>query len=262
MDNQTAMVNLLSAIAQVGIEQGRAMEKLVRIQTPSIKQFYVSVPDGGGLFLLQAGTTEINFFEGHIINPDGSLNSLRFGLKAQDLTKMRSLLLTVYGDLSFSLDGLGYHDLDAGEKWGVSDYDFKSLFISAKAACYIKLIAATTPFMTAIYDRYAEYDLKSALGVAQEQIYDQDITKAQVVTLDLGEDYRKVKIEAYGHSTVGTDFTLEASNDGSHWFTVDSEAVVTDYHDGFDNAFRYIRLSSAAVASPGDTVSLALAGIR
>ena len=138
-----AMIKLMGATAQTS--HASAL-KLIEISKAlgAGKQFYVSIPDAGGLYPLQAGTTEVNFFEGYIINPDASKVSMRSGLKMQELTRMRSLMFTTLCDVTMSLDGAGFFDLDAGEKYIISDFDFKEIYISANAPGYVRFVAATT----------------------------------------------------------------------------------------------------------------------
>ena len=256
-----AMIKLMGATAQTS--HASAL-KLIEISKAlgAGKQFYVSIPDAGGLYPLQAGTTEVNFFEGYIINPDASKVSMRSGLKMQELTRMRSLMFTTLCDVTMSLDGAGFFDLDAGEKYIISDFDFKEIYISANAPGYVRFVAATTPSMTAMYDRYASYDLEKALGAMSESIYDQDGTKQQQISIDLGETYSRIVVQANGTSTdVSTTYLLEESEDSSHWFTVDDD-VGTDYHYGGGNTFRYVRLTSGASSVPGTKVSLVIKAAR
>jgi hypothetical protein len=254
------MIRLIGATAQTSHASATKLIEIAKALGAG-KQFYVSIPDAGGLYSLQAGTTEVNFYEGYIINPDASKVSMRSGLKMQGMTHMRSLMFTTLCDLTMSLDGAGFFDLDAGEKYIISDFDFKEIYISADAPGYIRFVAATTPSMTAMYDRYASYDLEQAIGARAESIYAQDGTKQQQISLDLGEMFSRMVLQARGASDNDVTFKCEESEDAVHWFTADEDTGV-EYSFGGANTFRYVRLTSSASGVAGNKVSLILKAAR
>ena len=97
--------------------------------------------------------------------------------------------------------------------------------------------------------------LTNIYDVRPSELYGADETVVQSVTLDcLAEGKRNVEI--YAKATAATDFTLEASADNTHWFPINTYSAVTAAHDGFINATRYIKLSSATAGVAGDTVNL------
>jgi len=94
-------------------------------------------------------------------------------------------------------------------------------------------------------------------SILTAELYGADLTVAQSVTLDLGAEGRD-NIEIIGRSSVATTFTLEASADNVNWYTIETFSAVTLAHAGYNNAFRYIRLSSAAAGAATDTVDLVI----
>lgn len=221
---------------------------------------YLSIPDGGGLFTLTRGAVEINFFEGKIMMPDGTVVSMRTSLKTQEVDEMRSLVFVTSGQVGLSIDGGGYFTLDAGEKLMMADYGFQSLYLDVPDTIYIKLMASTTPEMTVAYDRFFSQDLSAMFSPLEDSLYDADERTAQIVELDL-TSYGRAQVEAFATASTATEFTLEASDDNSHWFTV-STMKTNDYHEGFFNAARYVRLRSAVGGIQGDKVSLVLIASR
>ena len=90
------------------------------------------------------------------------------------------------------------------------------------------------------------------------QTINADETVAQSITLDtVGHTI----ISVYAKATAATTFTIDVSNDNSNWvnyYTTASTAGETDHTDDLGNlkGFRYVKLSSSAAGSSGDTVTL------
>lgn len=252
----------LEAIAKIDLESYAILTAIKERLKAERKHLYLTLPDGGGLQGIQAGATEINFYTGEIMHPDGTVTTMRSSLKTQELEFMRSFVLVTQGSIDFSIDGGGFYTLGAGERFSLADYDFRSLYISATTAGYFKLLASSTPEMTSFYDRYFSQDLETSLGPMVEELYDALENVQQRVTLDTGASMYRVNLEAYGTASTATDWTLEASNDNVHWFDIDSEEAQATYHFGGHNATQYIRLTSAAGGGAGDKVSLVLTSTR
>ena len=87
------------------------------------------------------------------------------------------------------------------------------------------------------------------------ELYDADETVAQSVSLDCLVEGKR-NIEIYAKASVATDFTLDGSVDNTHFYTIKTYSAVTSVHEGFLNATRYIKLSSAAAGVAGDLVDL------
>jgi len=227
----------------------------------SDRSYYVSIPDGGGVYTLAPGATTIDFYEGDITPPTGRKVKLRAGLKGKGLDEMRSVVMVTSGPITISLDGAGKFNLEAGEKLALGEFGFKNIYIESAVAGSIRLIAATTPSFTVFYDKYFSAELLAATGPVDDTLYDVTMASAQTVSLDLG-DMRRMLVEAYGQADAATTFTLETSDDTMHWFVVETEAGVTHYSFGGANTKRYIRLTSASAGAPGDEVSLTLSAVR
>ena len=98
-------------------------------------------------------------------------------------------------------------------------------------------------------------DIQSVLPKSAE-LYDADETSAQSISLDIG-GFKLVEVVC--EADTATTFTVEYSFDNSHWFTYYSSASAeTSYNDVFWTGAQYIKVSSAANGSSGDTVSLAI----
>lgn len=251
---------ILTADAQLQMMNAVNIANIARSMKAVGKQLYISIPDSGGLYALQAGTTTIDFFEGKMIVPNGDVQTLRTSLKVQNVDEMRSLMLTTSGQLSFSIDGGGFFTLDAGEKFATSDYGLKVIYLDVPAPTYIKMMASTTPEMSVMYDRFMSEDLNEFFSPLASTLYDADERTAQMVTLDL-TSYGRSIVEAIGTGSTATDFTLEASDDNSHWFTIETERT-NSFHHGYDNTFRYVRFKSGVAGIAGDKVSLVLKASR
>jgi hypothetical protein len=245
------------------IEIWKTLKEIKHAVSPRLSDhsLYVTVPDGGGLFAVSPGATTIDFYEGEIIEPNGTRNSLRLGLKGKGIEEMRSLMFVTSAPISFSIDGAGKFDLEAGEKVAISEFGFKVIYLDSFVAGQVKLMAATTPNFTVFYDKYFSAEMQTALGPQTSELYDAKETAQQQIDLDLGTMGR-VTLEATGKADAATDFYLEASVDNIHWFSVETEEGVTDYNFGGLNTKRYVRLISLAGGAPGDTVSLTLTASR
>jgi hypothetical protein len=254
------MNNLLAADAQLQMMNSTTLSNIARALKAVGKQLYVSIPDSGGLYMLQAGTTTIDFVDGKMIIPNGDVQTLRTSLRVQNVEEMRSLVLTTSGQISFSIDGGGFFTLDAGEKFATSDYGFKTIYLDVPAPAYIKMMASTTPELTVMYDRFMSEDLSDFFAPLGSSIYDANELIAQTVNLDL-TDCGRGMVEVFGTASSATDFTLFASDDNVHWFTIETENG-TSFHYGYYNTFRYVRLTSAVAGVAGDKVSLVLKASR
>jgi hypothetical protein len=173
---------------------------------------------------------------------------------------MRSLVFVTSGQVGLSIDGGGFFTLEAGEKIVMADYAFKTIYLDVPDTIYVKLMASTTPEMTVMYDRFFSEDLSTVFAPLEVSLYDADERTSQIVNLDL-TSHGRGQVEAFGTASTATDFTLETSNDNIHWFTVDTQRT-NDYHEGFLNAARYVRLRSAVNGIAGDKVSLVLIATR
>lgn len=101
-------------------------------------------------------------------------------------------------------------------------------------------------------------DLQSILPKKAE-LYDADETTAQSISLDIG-GFKTVEVLC--QATAATTFKVEYSFDNTHWFThyvTAGTAGETSYHDVFQTAAQYIRVSSEAAGGTADTVTLIIA---
>ena len=243
----------------------RQLEEIKRAVTPTIEDEprYVTLPDQGGFFALPIGTTSINFHEGTVTLPDGTKVNLRLRLKQFGVEKMKSVMFITAQPITFSFDGAGQFDLQAGEKIALGDFPFKEIYLETSVVGAIRLMAAVTPQFTVFHDRYFSNDFKDAFGPLSQTLYAADETVQQELDMDLGATTGRYIVEAAGHADVATTFTLDTSVDGVHWFnTYTSAAPETDYHAGYGNAMEFIRLRSAAAGAPGNKVNLALTATR
>lgn len=254
------MNNLLAADAQLQMMNSTTLSNIARAIKAVGKQLYISIPDSGGVHQLQAGTTVIDFVEGTITEPVNGTTNLRTSLKVQNVDEMRSLVISTTAELSISIDGGGFFTLDAGDKLATSDFGFKILYLDSTSGGYIKMMASTTPDLTVMYDRAMAEDLNDFFAPLASTLYDADETVGQSVTLDLTTFGRSI-VEAIGTGTVATPFTLSASDDNSHWFTIETEDTAS-FHHGYENTFRYVRFGSTAGGVPGNKVSLVLKASR
>lgn len=253
----------LEALSKMQYETLVVLKDMQRRLVPSSdKQLYLTLPDAGGMYSIGAGATTIDFENGVVLHSSGAEANMRSSLRTQGLVEMRSFILVTQDAVDVSLDGGGKYTLGAGERLCIGDFAFKTLYIEASEGTYIKLMASTTPEMTSFYDRYFSQDLEDVLGKLTEDSYDADLTVAQTITLDTGSSMSRITVEAYGEADKDTDWYLEASNDGSHWFEIDTAEAQTAYHWGGHNATQYIRLTSAAAGVAGDKVSLVLTATR
>jgi len=90
------------------------------------------------------------------------------------------------------------------------------------------------------------------------QTINADETSAQSITLDT---VGHTVVSVYAKATTATTFTIDVSNDNTNWvnyYTTASTSGETEHTDNLGNlnAFRYVKLSSAAAGSSGDTVTL------
>ena len=238
------------------------LDAIKNVVSPKLSEFsfYVTVPDGGGRWNITPGATTVDFMEGTITDPAGKTTNLRLGLRGRNVDEMRSLMFVTSDDIKISLDGQGKFDLEAGEKFAIAEYGFKTIYLESKVSGTIKLMASTSPSFTVFYDKYFAAELQTAMGPIDDTVYDTELNKPQMVELDLGT-MRRMLVEGYGIADKTTTFTMETSDDYVHWFTVESEKGKT-YSFGGGNTKRYIRLSSAAAGIAGDLVSLTLSAVR
>lgn len=258
---QAGTADLANVQFQLMMQMALKLNAIAESVHASEKEIYLTIPDGGGLYTLEAGATTIDFEFGKIIQPDGTEVPLRTGLKVQGLPVMRSFLLTTAGDLQFSIDGQGFYTLGAGERYSARGLQFKQLYIDTNTQTYIKLIAATIPEMTTMYDRFLSADFESTFGSVKQELYSADETAAQMVFEDFGS-VGKLTVEVFAKADVATNFYLEASTDNSHWFSIEGVTGVTDWHTGYLNSVEYVRLRSDAAGAPGNKVSLILSASR
>jgi|Deesub1362A_J573_1020465.scaffolds.fasta_scaffold00327_7 hypothetical protein len=93
-------------------------------------------------------------------------------------------------------------------------------------------------------------------GVVSIKLIGADETSNQSIVLDT--DGRRL-LGVYASADTATTFTLEGSDDLTNWHTeYTSASAETSYKDVLWNPWRYVRLSSAAAGSAGDTVTLKL----
>lgn len=82
---------------------------------------------------------------------------------------------------------------------------------------------------------------------APKTAYNSSIGAELTVTLDTGVRGRSV-IEVWVKSSAAATFTVSSSKDGANWRTVDtiSLAAAGEDHRGYQNAYRYIQVSTPA----------------
>lgn len=265
--------NLLGKLAGSQLVTSQALVGMLSIVNNNLKEIkalltppkedqprYVTLPDAGGSFTLPIGMTVIDFHNGTVTLPNGNKINLRLRLKQFGLEKMKSIMFTTSQPLSFGFDGAGLFDLQAGEKIALGDFPFKEIFLQSAVVGSIRLMAAVTPQFTVFHDRYFANDFQDTQGPLNESLYSVDLTIPQMLELDTGTT-GKMYIEAFGTSTVPTQYLLETSDDGVHWFTVESETT-NAYTFGGGNTKEFIRFTSSAAGVAGNTVSLSLSASR
>lgn len=256
---------VITSRAQVGMLEviANRLAKLEKTMTPVIDEHpkYVTLPDQGGFFTIQAGTTTVDFHGGKVTQPDGTIFSLRMNLKQFGIERMRSFMLVTATSCTVSFDGGGQWTLLAGEKLALGDFAVKEVYIQSATAGAIRLMAAVTPEFTVFFDQYFVNEFESTQGPLTASVYGKDLTAPQSIQLDLGATSGRMYVEAFGSSDVPTTFTLQTSNDGTHWFTVDTE-LTTAYSFGGGNTMEFLTLSSAAAGTAGNLVSLSLSALR
>ena len=151
-----------------------------------------------------------------------------------------------------SSDGLSVYDHTKDIRTQVDSYlvnlDIKLSEIKATGT-------QTARTLSDLYDM-----LKSILDGEQlyEQLLNADETTAQSITLDTIGHGEVVSI--YANATTATTYTVQVSNDNTNWINVyTSSSAETTYSGSLTDefkGFRYVKLSSAAAGSSGDTVTL------
>lgn len=257
-----ASSELLRAIAMLNMGSSQDLHDIAVALKVTGKQMYITIPDGGGVQAIEAGNTAVDFFDGTITTPSADVLTMRTSLKVQEKEHMRSFMIATLYPLDISIDGGGFFSLDAGEKFSMVDFNFKTLYLDSPTPNSIKLIASTTPEMTSFYDKYFSAEMETVVGMLKDDLYDADETVSQTVMLDLAAISRSL-VEVFASATIPTTFALEASADGIHWFVAETMPVaMTSWHTGFQNTARYVRLSSAGAGAAGDKVSLVLMASR
>jgi len=207
----------------------------------------ISIPEredpkqpGMYFFPLVEGEYELNFEEGEIMLTTSLKWAMKTGLKVQGKDFMRSLRIYTDKDVSITMQGISPTVIIGGQTIGFSDLKFTHLYINAYEDTNVRVMASTNPHLLDI-----DVFLPPALNNA---VYDQDNgSKATAIQLDMGIFSRTV-VEIGGKSNLPVPYTLEASLDGQHWFTIESFAAAINMHKGYSNAMRFVRVTPTVVA--------------
>lgn len=216
------------------LKKWKERNKPINISVPEIEN--IEQP-GMFYFKLSAGTTVFDFFDGRLIEPNKETRLLRTALRMHNKDYMHSLMLFTDRDLLFNMDGESDTMMVGGETRAMSEQQFQQVYITAKEETNIRLYASTS-------DHPIDVNL-IAPPVAYEGIYDASTAVQNTIAIDLGI-FSKTVLEICAASSVAVPFTLEASMDKNHWFTIESFGATTSLHKGYANAFRYVRLTAAA----------------
>jgi len=256
----TAENENLSGYVQVDAEvdeEGRQMLKKLSAFFERLKDekgvLIISVPeatqsDGTLFYPIGIGTTKLDFYEGEIIDTLGQKYQMHAGLKFFKEDFMHSF--RIFSDQEIKVDTDGFHvaTLMGGEAVGFSNTPFKVLYIRSNVAANIRLFASTSP--------QAITANMIAPPILRSELYQVDGSKAQRVSLDCGL-LGRWNVELYANATIPTPFTLESSADGVHWFQAFSYGATTALHQGYQNAMRYIRLTSVPAGGVLDLLLVA-----
>ena len=216
----------------------------------------VSIPQEGGVVALGVGETSFDFLTGSFLHTNGQAIAMRSSLMMHGIEAMRSLIISTNKTIVVDLKGGNNFQLEAGERITLNNLDFQYVSIKTTEATNVKLLASSAAVSIS-----NDPSMMEALGRISEPLYDADETKAQTITLDMGEDYSRVNIDVFAEADAATTFTVESSDDGAHWFTVVSVTGMS-YHTGYHNAMRCVKLSSNAQPVVGAKVSLVLVATR
>lgn len=226
----TEMMNRIESI----LKKWKERNKPINISVPEIES---REQPGMFYFVLSPGTTVFDFYDGRLITPDKETRLLRTALRMHNQEYMRSLMIFTDRDVLFNMDGESDTMLVGGETRAMSEQQFQQVYITAKDYTNIRLYASTSNHPVDIN--------VIAPPAAYEAVYDANTANQNRIFIDLGV-FSKTILEICATATVPVPFTLEASMDKIHWFTIESFGATTSLHKGYANAFRYVRLTATA----------------
>jgi hypothetical protein len=237
------------------VETMKRLEAMLKRWKERNKPLQISIPeaessDQPGIWYhkLTAGTTNFNFYDGSItIGEQRTL--MRNSLRIHGEEYVRSIRLFVDKDVRITIDGESETMIVGGETVVLSEQQFQQLYVTASVDTNIRLFASTAMHPIDVN--------MIAPPVAYEYVYDASTVGTNIVTIDMGI-FSKTILEIVASSTVPIAYTLTASMDNLHWFTMDSFGACTVMHKGYQNAFRYVRLT-AAPGGPGNMSMLIVA---
>lgn len=244
-------------------EDREAMEMLEKLKAylnrEEDRPLIISVPEkedpnqpGMYFFPLTPGEYSFDFFEGEITLSSSQKWAMKTGLKVQKKDFMRSLRIYSDQDVSITMQGISQTVVVGGQTIGFADLKFTLLYITVRQDANVRIMASTSPHLLDI-DTFQPPALNKA-------VYDQDNgSRAAAIQLDTGIFSRTV-VEIGAKSTGLVPYTLEASLDGVHWFTIETFAAASSIHKGYGNAMRFVRLTPTVVA--GSKVDMFISATR
>jgi len=99
--------------------------------------------------------------------------------------------------------------------------------------------------------------LGNIFDVRSAELYDVPELEPQTLTLDTLQEGKRI-LEVFAIADAPTTFLLEASQDNEHWFPVKKWEKVTEIHEVFINAMRFVRLSYEPAGTENSKVSMVL----
>jgi len=225
----------------------KRMELLLKQWRERKKPLQISIPEaesneqpGIWYHQLQPGTTCFDFLDGKIVLGT-SETLMRNALRLHGELYVHSIRLFVDKDVQINIDGESETMIVGGETVVFSEQQFQRLYVTASVPTNIRLFASTAQHPIDVN--------MIAPPVAYEHLYNASTALANILTIDLGI-FSKTILEIAGSSSAAVAYTLEASMDNDHWFTIETFGAATSLHKGYANAFRYVRLTNTAGA-PG-----------
>lgn len=108
----------------------------------------VLIPDGGGYLSILAGETVIDFYEGTITDPNGSVTNLRTSLRSNGREVMNSVYLYAASSVNVSVGGgNGSWTVEADQAVDFTNFPFRELYLTAAATTAVRLATSTYPAM-------------------------------------------------------------------------------------------------------------------
>ena len=114
-----------------------------------IDVYFITVPENGGARTFSTGITKINFTNGIITNPDGTLEQLTRKLDAvQNKDVLHSVSIQSDKDIKFRLNSYGQHSIGAAFLFQLPYVTYREIEIECTEETEISIFACTNPEAT------------------------------------------------------------------------------------------------------------------